>query len=378
MKQIILFLSIPLFLACAAGDSIFPALPTSINASELDLPNPIDIVADPANDQIIVVNSDVDFFYDQGSLMTIEIDAADPASPTLTATSVTHTPRFAGQAQLDGADLYVSFREAVDPEVREDQIIKYTVGAGGLAVDQEGEVGWDPFGIALANDLVYVISNNEINILDAGLDAIADINLTVAHEALIPDTGATQVESLAIDATTNLGFVSNRKGKMFIIDLNTNELVYAIDGPDNTRDVISDGTFIYAVDGNAPSLWIFDPSRVPPVNGAPDLLDDSVILVDVIDLGTNPNGIAVDAINNRLFVANSTDTSIAVIDLNLLEGIGRISLHEDDTGLDRISVPFGLEVGVFGGIPFLFVANFDSNNIAVINSNTLQLVGVFP
>ncbi|MDO8518823.1 MAG: hypothetical protein Q7T11_01510, partial [Deltaproteobacteria bacterium] len=47
--------------ACTKGENIFPSYPLSTDLSEIELSNPISIAADPANSQIIVANSNIDF-----------------------------------------------------------------------------------------------------------------------------------------------------------------------------------------------------------------------------------------------------------------------------------------------------------------------------
>src|SRR5688500_18348898 len=101
MKSKIVSLSLAsmLLISCASSSDIFPTVPTDvgdINSGAVDngLPNPIAIAADPANNQIIVVNSNVDYYYDQGSLMTISVDTTTPTDPILQVTSVVATPSF--------------------------------------------------------------------------------------------------------------------------------------------------------------------------------------------------------------------------------------------------------------------------------------------
>lgn len=367
-----------LFSACASTVDIFPDIPLTTEVGLLEMPNPIAIAEDAANDQIIVVNSNVDFFFDQGSLMTIHVDASDPASPLLTATAVLATPNFGSEIAFDGANAFIPFREALTDSAEGDQILRYAVGAGSLLNDAEGTTGKNPFGITQNGGSVFVVSDDELDIFDTDLNLTETIDLTIASESDIDEASAESVERITVDNVNNRAFIGNRSGKIFVVDLDSNSVSHVIDGPQNSRGIAFDGALIYVVDGNPPALWVFNPSLLQAAESPPEEVDDSELLVQVIDLGNGPNGMALDVANNRGYVANSTDATLSVIDLTLFEEIERISLDEDDTGLDDAETPFGVAVGAYGGVSLVFVANFDSNNIAVINGETLNVVAVFP
>ncbi|OGP08927.1 MAG: hypothetical protein A2048_02510 [Deltaproteobacteria bacterium GWA2_45_12] len=378
-KTIFLFL---LCTSCASNQNIFPDLPTALDSAHIALPNPISVVADTANEQIILVNSNVDFFYENGSIITISVDATDPNAPVLTATDLVTTPRYAGTAAFDGAaSLYVPFRE-------NDQLIKYTVGTGTIDQTATGTVGKNPFGTAVHNGEVLVVSDKELNILDTDLNSLTDIDLTSASDSGVRKASTKYVENIAVDTTNDRAFISNRKGKIIIVDLDTNTLTHVVSDstpnpggtqePLNTRGILFDDHFIYSTDGSPPSVFVFDADLVDDAD--PLEIDDADILVKLIDVELNPNGIVINTNTNRAFVANSSDKSISVIDLTLLEEIQRISLKEADTGFETGSQPFALATGAFNGgaTELVLVANIDSNNITVINAGTLQVVASFP
>lgn len=363
---------------CSGSSSIFPPVPTVTDAASVELPNPISVVADAANSQILVANSNVDIFFIEGSLMTISVDATTPTAPVLTATSVLATPNFAGEMAFDGNNAYLTFREGTDEDSKIDQIKKYAVGAGSLSETTSGSTDKNPFGMTLFNSSLFVVSDEIINLFDTDLGQTATIDLTTADTAGILDTASRQAESIVVDAIGNRAWITNRDGKMFIAGTDTNTVTHVIDGPTNSRGIAFDGTYVYVVDGNPPALWIFDPAQVGAPDSTPAEIDDSALLVAIIDLGTNPTGIAVDAANSRAYVANSGDRSISVIDTALFEEIDRISLRAEDTGFTEAKAPFGVAVGTYNAVPFVFVANFDSNTISVINGNNLKVVANFP
>lgn len=368
-----------LLTACGAGSSIFPSTPTTTDTAALELPNPITIAADFANGQIIVVNSNVDFFFEQGSIATISVDASTPSSPVLLATSITLTPNYAGQIIFDGTSAYIPFRESPSEDnLNQDQIIKYTVASGSLTVATSGTTGKDPFGIALTGSTLLVASNDQLDLLNTDLSTVTSVDLTTAESADIDSSTSEFVEEVVVDTVNNRAFLTNRDDNILVVDLGTNTLTHVINGPQNSRGIAFDGAFIYIVDGNSPALWVFDPSLLPASTATPQEVDDSELLIEVISLGTDPNSITLDTTNQRAYVSNSGDPSISVIDLTLLEEVDRISLDEEDTGLDEIKYPMGMDVGTFNGVAYLFVANLNSNNITIINTETLEIVGVFP
>lgn len=347
------------------------------------MPNPISIAVDTANGQIIVVNSNVDFFFEEGSLAMISVDATDTNAPVLTATKIIATPSFGGTIAFDGGtSVYIPFRESPD-NTDSDQVKKYTIGSGSISEAATGRTGEDPFGLALSGSTLLVVSNDQLNLFDTSLNSTATVDLTTAENPDDDDdkNNAEHVENVAVDAATNRAFISNRRGNILVVDLDTNTLTHVINGPTNTRGIFSDGTFIYVVDGDYPALWIFDPAKLTDPSSPPEEVDDSTLIVEAIDIGTNPNGIVIDTTdptNARAYIANSGDQTISVIDLTLFEEIDRISVKNEDTGLTDGEQPFGLAVGTFNGTTFVFVANLDSNTVEMINTSTLKVVASFP
>ncbi|EKD41446.1 MAG: hypothetical protein ACD_73C00720G0007, partial [uncultured bacterium] len=118
---------------------------------------------------------------------------------------------------------------------------------------------------------------------------------------------------------------------------------------------------------------------LPAATTPPEQIDDSEITVGLVDLGLNPNGIALDTTLNRIYVTNTGEKTVSVIDSNLLTEIARVSFAKADTGFDEDGKePLGIAAATFGGVPLVFVANFSSNTIYVINANTLNVVERFP
>lgn len=376
MKHLlILFLSLS---ACASDNDIFPAIPLSLSTSTLQLPNPIDFATDPANSQIIVVNSNVDLAYGQSSLVSISVDATDPTAIKLAATDAIEIPNFAGEIAFDGTNAFIPFREASSSNDAKDQLHKYTIGAGALAEAKGTTISENPFGIAVNGSDVLVVANDKLEYYNTNLSKIKSIDLTTASDANIDNAHADSAESVAIDATTNRAFISNRSDNIFVVDLTDKVLTHVIDGPQTTRGIASDGTYVYVVSGYSSALWVINPANLSTPTDSPQKIDDAKVFIATIPLGSNPNGLAIDANNHRAYVTNTDDNTVSVIDLLTLKEVAQISLDNDDTGLDDVKDPFGIAVDTFDGTPLIFVGGFTSNNFAVINGNTLKVEKVFP
>lgn len=368
------------FISCASENNVFPEVPLSISTEDLDLPNPISILTDAANNQIIVLNSNVDVFYNQGSLAVIGVDATDTDAPVLTATAIIAAPNYGTKIASNGTTLYIPFREALFDNPNEDILATYTIASGSIIEGTQTEGGENPFGIAVRNNGdILVIADNELHSYNSTLDRTASIDLTTADDADIDSTNSERVEDIVFDETSGRAFISNRNGSIFVVDLTSLELTHVIQGTLDTRGMATDGTYIYAVNGgDEPSLWIFDPNQIVATTSPPENIDDSTVVIDVVDLGNDPQGIVIDTTNNRAYVANSDDRTISVIDLNLFEQIDLISLKDQDTGFTEADDPFSLALGTFNLVPYVFVANFGSNTISIINTQTLNVVASFP
>lgn len=374
------------FASCTNGTGIFPVAVTSTNESEVVLPNPVSIVADAANSQILVANSNVDIFFDSGSLAVLNVDATDPNAPVLTASQIIPAPDFAGEIAFDGTNgrVTIPFRESLVTGGTQDQVRQYALGAGSVSEITSAATAENPYGIALAaNGNFYVVSDGVLASYDSGLNALAETDLGTAEDAGLADSNPVGVQDVAIDEAGNRAFISNPGGSLFVVDLATNALSTAISGPTATRDVVldADSGFLYALDPVASQVWVFDVGQLATPSTTPGSADDSTFLIATVAVGTDPNGMALDAANDRLYVGNSFNNDVAVIDTLTFQQIARVSVSSDDLegafgrGGDY---PFALTLGTFNGTRYLFSAGFNSNSVVMINAETLQVVEVYP
>jgi YVTN family beta-propeller protein len=340
------------------------------------------LAVDETNSQIVVANSNVDIFFSTGSLGVLTVDTSDPSTPSLALSQVIEAPNFAGQMYFDDANdsLYVPFRQATETEDDLDQIRSYSLTAAGLTLVATGSVEPNPFGITGNAGSLYVVSNDILNVLDTSLGAITTIDLTTAADAEIEDSNSEHVEDVVIDAARNRAYVSNAGGTFFVVDLASNAITAAISGPESTRDLILDGDTLYALDPTTELVWIFDVSEFTLPSSTPSSVDDSTFLLGVVSVGTNPSCMALDSTDGRLYVANSSDNTISVIDTVIQDEIARISVDPEDlTTFERSGdFPYALALGTFGGTKYLFVTGFNDNSVVMIRTQTHSVVEVFP
>lgn len=382
---IFLFAVVAGMASCASNTGIFPSVVTSTSESAIVLPNPVSLAVDEARSQIIVANSNVDIFFDSGSLAVLSVDATTPTAPVLSAAQIVPAPNFAGEISFDGTSGVVTlpFRESSDTTDATDQIRQYQLSAGSLAELRSTTTSPDPFGTAANAGNLYVVCDDALDIYDATLTHAATIDLTTAQDAGISDTAATDVTYVAIDTTGNRAFIGNPGGSIFVVDLATNALTTAITGPTSTRNVIVDNAtgLLYALDPLTQQVWIFNTTQLATPASTPDTEDDSTFLIATVATGVDPNGMVLDTAANRLYVANSSDNTISVIDTLTFTEIARVSVASDDleTTFGRGGdYPFALALGTFNGTRYLFAASFNNNSVVMINTATLGVVEVYP
>ena len=133
------------------------------------------------------------------------------------------------------------------------------------------------------------------------------------------------------------------------------------------------------VEGFPPSLQIFAEQSFPPVTGNPVEVTLASVAVAQIPLDQNPNEIALDTVNSRAYATLSDENELSIINTQLQ--VEMVRLHLDQSLPAGVSIgqnPFGVSVGHFGGVPYIYVLNLNTNNISIINGNTQSVVASFP
>lgn len=385
----LLFLLLP---ACA-GPGIFPNIPLSTTSPVLA--QPIFMAIDETRNRGYLINSNNLVSYNDASLMIL--DLTNPTAPQ--ALNVVSIQNFSGQAYLDTTNqfLYITNRLSANVEDNVDQFIQVNVNESSpsyLSMVQYPTDG-NPFGITSDGSNLYIACIGSADrVLLSNLNQRTQVSFNVQNNLGVTlNTSGTR--ELALSPSGQYLFVTNRSDRMLI--LNTSQIPipdpaltltlggsaavdYDLANTLSTRGIVSDSNYIYVVDGVSPALKILSEQNLP-VNstGTPIEIPISSLVVAEISLNTNPNEVAVDTVNSRVYVTISGSNQVSVIDTNTLTQIAQISVALAlPTGMAQGLNPFGITVGHFGGVPYIYVMNLNSNNVSIINGNTLGVVATFP
>ena len=378
--KLLFFISIIIQFSCANSSGIFPSVSTSTAENSVLLANPIDLVIDQTNSQIIIANSNFDVYVETGSLAVLTVDASSPSAPELSATQILPTDNFAGRMHFDGTNLIIPFRESFPTDDSVDIINKYTVGSGSVTLDSTNSIAANPYGIDFDGTNFFVISDDKFVEIDSNLQTLNTIDLTVAENNDLTSSDSSFVLEVAYDSTNDRAFVSNNNGRIFVVDTNQNEVDYVISGIELSRGLLIHQNNLYVADTNSNAIWVLNLNDLEDTTSGPIEIDDSGISTQTISVGSTPANMALDATNNRLYVTNSNEDSISVIDTNINQEIHRIQVGTDDlTNFNRgVTQPYGLKLGTFNGTQYLFVTGLTSSSIAMIHTQSLNVVEVYP
>ncbi|MCC7344094.1 MAG: hypothetical protein IT573_04085 [Deltaproteobacteria bacterium] len=391
LKKIFLAASL-LFLGACGENSIFIPIPLTLNP--LVLANPIAMVASNAAQRLYVVNSNNLVLWEDASFVILDI--SNPANPTPLA--VISIPNFSGNILLDEARgfVYLPNRQSAAEADLIDQVLRIHINEASptfLQVDFF-DSGEDPFGGFFDGvDSLYVTASREALRYDVnnmlGFSKV-DLSVTTAagREIFADDT-----RELALSPSGNNLFVTNRTDNMLILnvnemtpptvagvtDLGTEPVDYIVVGTNSTRGAARDSNFVYVVDGAPANLRILTDAGLTPVSGPPQEITTGSLQVAAIPIGNDPGEVIIDEPNARAYVSNTGDDTVSVIDLNLQAEITRIAVDNNlPVNSDPGDQPFPMAIANVGGGNFLYVGNFDSNNITVIDADALQVVFAFP
>lgn len=371
-----LILFIPIILTACAGNSIFAPAPTTTDPALVVMPNPIAVKAVSATGKVFLLNSNGRTQYGTGSFAQLSFDATTTTSPTVSADKIVDIDSFSGGMALDAQFAYITNRLSsinTEESSARDHVIKLEIDDGSLAETARATVGPNPFGIAISGTDLFVASDNEIDrLLTTDLSSAATLLLTE-----LTSTASNHIQGVAVDSTNNWLFVTNRTDSILILDTTDNSLDYIVQGPTNTRGIAFSGGRMYVIDGA--SLYVLTTSALAKQTSTATI-DDSGLLLAQIPIGLDPCEIAVDDTNNRAYVTNTGSDDVSVIDTQSFDEIARISVHSASTPATTTyaNQPCGVDVATFNSVPYVFIANYESDNLSVINAQTLKVVATFP
>lgn len=381
-----------LILPTCAGSSIFVPIPLTLDP--LTLANPISLVASNSNQRLYLVNSNNKVLWEDASFIVLDISS--PANPKPIA--VISIANFSGQIILDEPRgyVYIPNRQSADQSDVVDQVLRINIdesSPGFLTVDLFDEAP-NPFGAFYDGvSQLYVAASFEATQYNVNNFAgYTSVNLAV-KTAQGRDIDAEETRELAISPSGNWLFVTNRIDNMLIVninefpaptspgktDLGTEPVDFIVVGTSSTRGVTSDSSYVYLIDGSPSTFKVMSDASLLPVVGAPQEISTASLQVAAVPIGDDPSEVVLDTPNRRAYVTNTGSDDVSVIDLDLFVEISRISVSGNlppNTPVGQS--PFGLALANIGGTNYVYVANFDSNTVTVIDADALQVVSAFP
>ncbi|MDO8461353.1 MAG: hypothetical protein Q7S98_00680, partial [Deltaproteobacteria bacterium] len=350
---------------------------------------PISIAVDPISERAYLVNSNERVEFLDSTLMILNI--TNPISPTLVNTAP--LPNSSGQAYFSAAQkrVYLPNRHSDNNQDKSDRLLMVNVDEASPTFLSVSDFlsGDNPFGIACCDPRGrFLVASNGGQLLrydpvgDLSASTSFQFDVTLGSGEHIEGKGVSEVAIIADQA-----FVTSRAGQIFVVNLTElgdplrQPLDYVITGePEDLRGIATDGTLLFVVDAirENPSLLVVNPESLKPTDAA---ATSEVTLASIntkaINLGldTDPNEVVYFAARKELYVSNFGTDTISVINADNLSLITTISLN---TGGFISDQPFGLAAFTLGGTDYLYVTNLASNNLLVINLATRAVVGSYP
>jgi len=390
-RILILAMILTTFTACAGSD-IFVPIPLTL--SPLVLANPISMVASATNQRLYLVNSNNKVLWFDSSFIVLDI--SNPLNPQPIA--VISIPNFSGQVILDEPRgfVYIPNRQSADQSDVVDQTLRINIdesSPGFLTVDLF-DAAPNPFGAFYdgVSELYVAASFEATQYNVTSFTGYTSVNLAV-KTAQGRDIDADQTRELAISPSGDWLFVTNRIDNMLIVnvndfpaptttgktDLGTEPVDFIVTGTASTRGITSDSNYLYLIDGSPSTFKVMSDAPLTPVTGAPQEISTASLQIAAVPIGSDPSEVVLDTVNRRAYVTNTGSDDVSVIDLDLFIEISRISVSGNLPANTPVGdSPFGLALVNVGGTNYLYVANFDSNNVTVIDADALQVRAAFP
>jgi YVTN family beta-propeller protein len=191
----------------------------------------------------------------------------------------------------------------------------------------------------------------------------ADAQALPVAIATIPVSGAHN-SVLGVNSNTNLVYIGDfDNGVVSVINMTTNTVVATIPG---LKVNVNDGPTDIAVNSNTNFIYV---GRTVHFGGQITVIDGSTNTASTIGgLGSHPVSLAVNALTNRIYVANQLSNNVSVIDGTTNSVI---------TTIGGFSSPVG--VGVNPQTNLIYVGNAGgSNSLSVIDGATDAIVTTIP
>jgi len=380
-----------LSLGCAES-SIFQPIP--LNANPPVLAQPIFMAIDETTARGYLINSNNQVEWANASLMVLNL--SNPVAPTVV--KAVELQNFSGQAVYDPVAklLYITnrFDENLGIAVNQIFVVNVDESSPNFLTMSQFTSEPNPFGITTDGTNLYTANTATLNLFpkaDLSHRSFVEFNIQTTS-GTIPITENTR--EVAISPTGQFLFVSNQDDVLLILDKTqipqpdptlevtsggSEAVDYVVSNTISTFGIASDANYVYVVQANPNMLQILTDRTLPVVAGPPQQILLSSVAVAQVPLGEGPQEIALDTVNGRAYVPNAFDNTLSVIDTTLFAEVARIIIpNTEPDQFPEGPFPFGVSVGHFGGVPFVYVLNQNTNNISIINGSTLTFVGNFP
>lgn len=224
------------------------------------------------------------------------------------------------------------------------------VTTGNEAVDTTPLTG-TPYGVAVTPD------GNQVLVTQEEADALVFIDTSDFSGTPFTLSVGKSPRGVAVDPTGQYAYVANfNDDTVSRINVTRRSIVDTI--------TVGDGPWGVAVH--------YDEQNDAPVVYVTDHRDDSVTVINednqttAIDVGDGPIGLAVTPDGGSVYIANSNDDTVSIIDTHT------------DTVIDTVTVdssPWGIAVGADGD--YVYVTNSGADTVTVIQTATHSIAGTY-
>jgi YVTN family beta-propeller protein len=202
-----------------------------------------------------------------------------------------------------------------------------------------------PSGAAVSEDgshlYVALTVANSLALIDTATGAVTVVPVGTSPSGIATDSAFVYVANTGDDTVS-------------VYDITAGAVVQTIPTGPGPLDLAVGGGRLYVADVGGGVVSVFD------------LLGGRQLLAHV-EVGRLPSGLALDSSAARLFVANTIDDTVSVVDTNTLTTIATVPVSER---------PRGLALDAVAGR--LYVAGFQNSTIQAFDTATLQVVGEGP
>ncbi|MCK4814571.1 carboxypeptidase regulatory-like domain-containing protein, partial [bacterium] len=247
--------------------------------------HPYDLAANPVKDEVYCVNKDND------TITVIDSTQADPEQAVIGTLNTADAP-VRCLVSPDGKYLFVSCVGA-----GADSITVIDLDAGSEIEGSPIFVGTDPQGMAIANNKLYVANewDNNVSVIDID-PASSNRWLKLAYNITVGDSP----EDLATNQDGSFVYVVNSgSDTVSVIDTATDQVINSL--------TVGDYPFHMAASGNMLYVTNYIDGNISMIN-----MNTNTVLSTTFGVGNYPQGIAVTADGETIYVVNNGSESVSI------------------------------------------------------------------